>query len=107
MLSALGLYGTWILGGSNGTFKTISALTLEENPKFPGTTAPLLTNYTGFKSIDQQLAILVTFFAPVVDGRSGALYLFSIFGMGQFGGIWTLMVLESMRMGNVGKWVSW
>jgi hypothetical protein len=106
LLSLLGAYGTWTLGGSNGTFETIVALLAENDPKFPGTEDLLLMKYTGIKPLDRQLAVLVTFFAPVVDVKYPALNLFSIWGFGQFGGVWTLMVMESMRMGNKGRAVS-
>jgi hypothetical protein len=65
-----------------------------------------LTQYTGLKALDRQLIILVAFFAPVVDVKNPALNLFAIWGLGQFGAVWTLMVMESMRMGNKGKAVS-
>lgn len=68
----------------------------------------LLRKYTGLGFLDNQLAVLVTFFAPVVDlgvGRE-ALSLFSLYGLGQFGGVWTLMVMESLRVGNRGLVVS-
>lgn len=58
--------------------------------------------------MDGQLAILVAFFAPVLDagiGREG-LALFSVYGLGQFGGVWTLMVMEGLRVGNKGLAVS-
>jgi hypothetical protein len=59
--------------------------------------------YTGMKSLDSQLSILVTFFAPLVGDitrENGALHLFSFFASGQFGAVWCLMVMESLRIGN-------
>jgi hypothetical protein len=96
-----------ILGESNGTFKSINALISQPEPKFPGTVEPMIKEFTGIEKVDNQLAILITFFAPVVDARSGALHLYSVFGLGQFGGAWALMVLETLRMGNLGRVVSW
>ena len=61
---------------------------------------------SGERFVDQQLTVLVTFFAPVLDTNNTALTLFSIAGFGQFGAVWTLMMMESMRMGNKGKVVS-
>jgi hypothetical protein len=106
LLALLGGCGTFSLGASNGTFDTLTALLGHDDPKFPGTEDPLLMRYTGFKPLDHQLAALVVFFAPVVDVKNPALNLFAIWGLGQFGAIWTLMVMESMRMGNKGKAVS-
>lgn len=63
-----------------------------------------MKKYTGLSLLDHQLAILVTFFAPLCDvgfGREG-LWLFGLFGLGQFGGAWTVMVMESLRAGNRG-----
>lgn len=74
--------------------------------KFPGTDVKLVKTYTEILWLDRQLTILVTFFAPVVDRNQGALTLFSFFGFGQFGAVWTLMMMESMRMGNRRRLVS-
>jgi hypothetical protein len=106
LLSLLGTFGTMVLGGSNGTFESITALIASETPEFPGSDALLLREYTGVKFMDQQLTVLVTFFAPVLDTNHTALTLFTIAGFGQFGAVWTLMMMESMRMGNKGKVVS-
>ncbi|KAK2629111.1 hypothetical protein QTJ16_002214 [Diplocarpon rosae] len=105
-LAIFGAYCTWTLASCNGTFKSIFALIASEKPKFPGTEDALLTAYTDVGWLDRQLTVLVTFFAPVVDRDQGALTLFTIFAMGQFGAVWTLMVMESMRMGNRRRAVS-
>ena len=94
------------LASRNGTFETLLSALAENDPKFPGTEDLLVLKYTGFRAIDKQLAILVSFFAPVVDMRNQSLNLFSIWGLGQFGAVWTLMVMESLRMGNRRKAVS-
>ncbi|KAH6702038.1 hypothetical protein BKA61DRAFT_561324 [Leptodontidium sp. MPI-SDFR-AT-0119] len=106
LFSLAGLYGTLILGDANGTFKAIMALIASEKPRFPGTDDELLMQYTQIGWLDKQLTVLVTFFAPVVDMNQGALSMFSIFGTGQFGAAWTLMVMESLRMGNRRRVVS-
>lgn len=108
ILSLLGLYGTWTLGFSNGLFSSIVALLEDPEALLPGTDELLLRRYTGIAWIDGQLGILVCFFAPVLDAGWGreALVLFSVYGLGQFGGVWTLMVLESLRLGNRGLAVS-
>jgi hypothetical protein len=106
ILSLIGAFGTWTLGGTNGTFKSIVKLIEHDDALFPGSDSALLKSYTGIGPIDNQLSILVTFFSPVVDSSNGACALFAILGSGQFGAIWTLMMMESMRTGNVGKAVS-
>jgi len=104
LLSLLGAFGTWTLGGTNGTFKSIVALIAQPEAQLPGTNEDLIRAFTWVGFVDKQLSILVTFFAPVVDlnleNGNGALNLFSIFGAGQFGAVWCLMVMESLRMGN-------
>jgi hypothetical protein len=105
-LSLAGAFGGFILGSNNGTFESITALVSAEGSSFPGSNELLLKTYTSIGFIDQQLAVLVTFFARVLDSTHNALTLFSIAGFGQFGGVWTLMVMESMRMGNKSKAVS-
>ena len=106
LLSLLGGYGTFSLARRNGTFDALLELLPRENAKFPGTENPLKMGYTGLKAVDRQLTILVAFFAPVVDFKSAEANLFSIWGLGQFGAVWTLMMMESMRTGNKGKAVS-
>ncbi|RAL58541.1 hypothetical protein DID88_003989 [Monilinia fructigena] len=90
ILSFIGIFGTFIIGGRNGTFEHIVSLVRQETPSavFPDSKYLLLKDYTGIKAIDKQLAILVTFFAPV------------------FWAAWTLLVMESLRSGNKGKFVS-
>ena len=100
LISAAAFYCLWIVATNNGFFKQINELVGQEQPLFPGSKLPLMREYTGIEPIDRQLTILVTFFGPVVEGRDEALNIFSIFGLGQFGGAWTLLVMER---GNQGK----
>lgn len=95
-----------MLAGSNGTVATLEALAKQDTPFLPGSTDLLLRTYTGIAPIDRQLTVLVTFFAPVLNSKNGAVTLFSLFGLGQFGASWTLMMMESMRQGNKGRIVS-
>jgi hypothetical protein len=95
-----------VLSSSNGTVAALEALAKQDAPFLPGSSDLLLTTYTGIAPIDRQLTILVTFFAPVVNSKNGALTLFSLFGLGQFGASWMLMMMESMRQGNKGRIVA-
>lgn len=106
LLSIAGGYGTMFLGAANGTFPHLTGLINAENALFPGTSEPLLRSYTGINAIDRQLSVLVLFFAHVVDLSDGALALFGLFGAGQFAAAWTLLVMESLRLGNKNKLVS-
>jgi hypothetical protein len=105
ILTLFGFYGTWTLSTRNGTFGSILELITEEKAPFPGTDELLVREYIGWKRVDDQLSVLVTIFAPVSDLRHGSLTLFAVWGFGQFGAVWTLMVMESLRMGNRGRFV--
>ena len=104
LFSVVGALGTWGLGSRNGLGYFLANINTEETPLFPGSDDKLLKSYTGISILDAQLTTLVAFFAPTVDKSNPALFLFTIFGLGQFGGAWTLLVLESMRSGNIGKY---
>lgn len=94
-----------VLGQGNGTFDIITDVIALGSP-LPGTTDPLLNTYTGIQAIDAQLAVLVTFFAPVADRSHADLALSGLFGLGQFGAAWALLTLESLRAGNKARVVS-
>jgi hypothetical protein len=98
LLSVAGFFGTWVLSSRNGTFAIIS--------ESAAAAAHHLTAYTGIRFIDRQLSVLVIFFRPVLDSSNEDLTLFSVFGLGQFGAAWTLLMMESFRFGNEKKAVS-
>jgi len=79
---------------------SIHAVFAEESPTLPNTGTLLLQTYTGIKMVDYQLSTLVVFFSPLLDLSHGDLTLFGFYGFGQLGAAWTLMMMESMRMGN-------
>ncbi len=106
ILSLLGASVTWGLGFSNGTFNSITDHVTQPSASLPGTNFPLLKTYTGFKPVDYQLSTLVTFFAPIFDESDVNLKLFGIMAAGQFGGVWLLMMVEGLRVGNRGKAIS-
>lgn len=99
-------YCLWIVATNNGLFKQIGGNVEQKQPMFPGSKSPLMLKYTGFGAIDRQMSTLVTFFGPVVTVGDEPLHLFSLFGFGQFGGAWTLLMMESLRRGNSGTAVS-
>ncbi|KAG0652379.1 Citreoviridin biosynthesis D [Hyphodiscus hymeniophilus] len=106
LLSVAGAFGTLVLIGANGTADVFKALAKQDNPFLPGSTDHQLRTYTGVAPIDRQLIVLVTFFSPVLDVQNGALVLFSIFGLGQFGAAWMIMMMEGLRQGNRWKIIS-
>lgn len=89
-----------MLAGRNGTFESLVLLLDQEKPTFPGTLDLLVMHYTGVKRVDKQLAILVAVWAPVFSGENVELTLWAVMGFGQFGAVWTLMMMEGLRMGN-------
>ncbi|KAJ8065651.1 hypothetical protein OCU04_006324 [Sclerotinia nivalis] len=107
-LSLIGVFGAYVIGGRNGTFEHITSLVTQETPPavFPDAKYLLLKDYTGIRALDRQLTILVIFFATAVDRRNVAVWLNSIYGLGQLGAAWTLLVMESLRSGNKGRAVS-
>lgn len=105
LLSLVGAYTTLVLSKANGTLDFITDIIAQGSP-LPGTSDPLLRQYTGIQGLDTHLASLVTFFAPVVDMSSSDLTLSGGFGLGQFGAAWALLTLESLRAGNRARIVS-
>jgi hypothetical protein len=105
-LSLVAFYCLFYLGQENGLFDMVSNVASSKDPLYPGTKNKLLTSYTGYSLVDWQLTILVTFFAPLVTGADVPLSLFMLFGFGQFGAVWALLFMESLRNGNQGRVVS-
>lgn len=56
--------------------------------------------------MDDYLATLVIFFTPAVSGDFPDLANFGRAGSGGFGAAWTIMIMESLRVGNRGRLVS-
>jgi len=105
-LSLLGAFGTWGLARTNGLLESITALVSRDQPLFPGTDANLLKSYTNIRFVDYQLSSMAVFVAPLLNFKHGEVSLFGIQGFGQLGAAWTLMMMESMRMGNRARTVS-
>jgi hypothetical protein len=106
LLSVAAGYVLFILSAKNGTFGFIENYTNTKIPMYPESDEPLVTRYTGIQGVDARLVVLVTFFAPVVEGNNIPIILYGLFGFGQFGAGWTLLVMESLRRGNRGRVVS-
>lgn len=74
-----------------------------------GAPTPFKRVFTGIAGLDRYLAVLVAFFASLIDdgGAGWEVTAFYIWGMAQFAAGWTLLVLEGRRSGNRGRIVSW
>ncbi|KZF21035.1 hypothetical protein L228DRAFT_262102 [Xylona heveae TC161] len=101
-LSAAGFYSTWSLSFRNGFFDQIMSLVENQNSFLPGTEEPLKLQYVGIPALDKQLAILVTFWYPLVDGRTPEASLHAFKFVANFIAIWVVFVVESYRLSN--KW---
>jgi hypothetical protein len=69
---------------------------------------PFAISPTGVPVLDKIATALVGFFAVLMDGKGDRnLVVFYLWCMSQFAGAWTLLVLESLRVGNRGRITSW
>ena len=100
-LSLFGVYALWFLFLNNGSSDMLN--TSKEAGYLPDTTLPLKVVYTGIPPIDSIFVILNAFFWPAGDGNNPTLSLLCFQFLGQFLAAWPLLVLDSLRAGNVGK----
>lgn len=103
LLSAAGFYTTNVLSWQNGLPIKLEPLLEQPNAWLPGTQNEatfLRLKYTGFERIDAWIALFVAFLGPVVNGDFTALNYFGVYAGGQYGALWTLLFLESMRRGH-------
>ncbi|XXG96688.1 bud neck involved protein [Hypoxylon texense] len=110
-MSAFGLRATLGSLASNGMAPALRAV-LDPSTgaaSLPGAPSPLKTSFTGVGALDRQLAVLVAFFAALIDdpGKGGDALAFYVWGMAQFAAAWAAVVLEGRRAGNRGRLVSW
>lgn len=96
--------GTHYLMTKNGTMNLIE--TSIRAKKLPGTTKTLRTRWTGIKRVDNLISLFVLFFMPLVDYKTPGLSMHGLHFGGQLASYWILVVIESFRVGNVGKAVA-
>ena len=72
----------------------------------PGTKIPLKTTYVGIEKVDYQLTVLDLFFWEMVDGSRPDASLFCYQFAGQVFTGWGLLMVESLRRGNIGRVIS-
>lgn len=65
---------------------------------------PVCQHYTGVSLYDKQIATMVGFFWPGVEGSRVDIALVLLELMVQVDVAWVLVVIESLRAGNQGKW---
>lgn len=87
----------------------MGAFLRDETASLRVTTQPFRRVYSGVGPVDRHLQRLVGFFTALLDdpgaGWESSALLF--WGLAQMGGVWTLIMLESLRSGSRGRLVSW
>jgi hypothetical protein len=98
------IYTLWIVPYQNGLLTSL--IDLQKPGTFlPGTKmVPTRHYYTGIKTLDNQIATMVAFFWPALDGTRVDVSLVFLEIVTQAMATWVLVTIESLRVGNKGKW---
>jgi hypothetical protein len=99
--SALGVYTVLGLMQWNETYKQLSAV--NETNVYPKTNVFARHDFTGIERLDRLFRSLNVTFWPVIDGSFPAASLQNFHFAGAYGATWTLLCLESIRVGNQWK----
>ncbi|MCJ1469009.1 hypothetical protein MMC07_007641 [Pseudocyphellaria aurata] len=99
-LCLAGLYTTWYLFLSNGTYSLMIHVRDVGPQVLPGTNAPLKRSYTGIEKLDYQLTVLALFFWELIDGSRPNASLQCFHFVGQITAGWGLLMMEALRNGN-------
>lgn len=97
-LTGWGIYSVWMFSFTNGSLSMMEAASLKK--VLPGTNHPMLGSVTGVEAIDHQLAVLIAFFWPAIDGSNPDLSLYSFNSAGQAAACWMVVLVEALRAGN-------
>jgi hypothetical protein len=102
--SVWAVYVLWIVPYQNGLLKSLIDLQ-KPGTYLPGTKmVPMRHHYTGIKPLDNQIAMMVAFFWPALDGSRVDVSLVFLEIVTQAMATWVLVTIESVRVGNKGKW---
>ena len=66
----------------------------------PGSNNPILTRFVGIGPLDKLMTLGGVLFANVTDGTAPELSLYGFYFAGQLVGIFAIIILESLRLGN-------
>jgi hypothetical protein len=103
-----GFNATVITMLSNGLSDVLGAAGSGAITSLRGAPSPFVRSYTGIAAVDHQLSGMVAFFSACIDGNvPWETTIFYVWGMAQFAAAWTLLVLESKRVANRGRLVSY
>lgn len=103
-LSAYGWFALFGFGYKNGSLSMISSQRV--TGCVGDACVPFEEVFTGIPRIDQHLAVLLTFFWPVVDGSRVDASLHSFYFAAQGIAIWMATLIEGLRVGNKRRMVS-
>lgn len=104
-LSLAGFWTLWVFPYQNGLLKILGAQS-QPGAVIPGPTlAPMKQTYTGIGPVDKQLTTLVSFFYTAIDGNRADVSLSFLDLGGQVLAAWVLIMVESLRVGNKGKFL--
>ncbi|KAK5243186.1 hypothetical protein LTR40_012555, partial [Exophiala xenobiotica] len=103
LLSIAGFGFLWVQPYKDGLL-TLLGQQSKPGAVIPGpTAAPMKQTYTGIGPVDKQLTTLVSFFYTAIDGNRADVSLSFLYLGGQVLAAWTLITIESLRVGNRGK----
>ncbi|KAJ1337573.1 hypothetical protein MN608_00426 [Microdochium nivale] len=106
--AALGIRGSLLTVPGTGFGLVIRGLAASKVDFLPGAPRPFLRQYTGVGPLDRALVGLVAFFCALIDGDiDPSTVAFSIWGLAQLGGAWTVLILEARRQGNRNGLLGW
>lgn len=104
LFAASTIYTLWIVPYQSGLLTPLLNIS-QPGSVMPGpTSAPVRLHYTGVKLLDKQLATMIAFFWPGIDASRADISLVLLEIMSQVDATWMLLVIESLRVGNEGKW---
>ena len=104
LCAASTIYTLWIQPYQTGLLDSMLDLG-KPGALLPGPRSiPVRQHYTGIGWYDKQVAIMVGFFWPGVDGSRVDVALVLLEILVQVDATWVLVVIESLRAGNKGKW---
>lgn len=80
-----------------------SIFDLSQKSTLPYSDTPYRKSYTGVAAFDVYLGNFMCFFMTIAERKSDDLYLFWVWMAGQFGPLFGIMMLETVRDGHKSK----
>ena len=105
--NVISIYTVWGTLWRDGYFTSVISLWNHGPFVLPGSSNPILTNYTLVPFFDDLITFSVVLFANASDGSAPPLSLFAFYFTGQWAAILTLIFMEGLRTGNRRLLMSW